>query len=142
MGAIFSIAPISTRFLIGFGLGYGVIVKLPEESFITMRKRIFPVIEEVTVHIDSKTHTRHNESSIINALKNFESKDEQKIIDQDYEELKDAYADRVVDYSDDDENWAAKQEIIKDGPEKYHDILVEFEAVKRIENKLKENNKK
>lgn len=142
MGGVIGKAPISTRFLLGFTAGSGIAFGLPSSIFDEIRDKSIPTIQAVTVEVDPKVHqtkakVHEKNLRILRESKNFPEKDQNFA----YTELKNSYRERMVDMADDEELWVEQQMKSKEeNPIVLHEINIEYEAVKRIEQKKKAQN--
>jgi hypothetical protein len=54
MGGLFSIIPVSSRFLLGFSIGIGGSLYAPNDVFERLRPNLFPIVNQVDIQVDPK----------------------------------------------------------------------------------------
>ena len=116
---------------------------LPKDYFELVRDQIFPMVDTVNVRVDPIEQMNREKQRTVNMkrVKKSERRNDiaENTLDADYEEFKDNYSDRMVDYEDEDNMWVAQKQNKGKGQnyEEFKDIIVEYEAVKRLESKTK-----
>ncbi|OMJ88780.1 hypothetical protein SteCoe_9246 [Stentor coeruleus] len=129
MGSLFSRAPVSSRFIVGFSLGLGISYSAHNDIYQKYRANFFPIVEVTPITIDPTRQKKNiNEAKVLEKLNEI-SDDEN--IDYDYEEIKEVYKKRVSQLAKEDEKWYMDRKNQKKPTKDIAQVIVEYEDVKR-----------
>ena len=138
MGGLFSIIPVSSRFLLGFSIGIGGSLYAPNDVFERLRPNLFPIVNQVDIQVDPKKFKKISKKVQPNTKdkKNIQNFKEfyQKSNDEDdaFYDFKESYTRRMADYADKEKKFY-KKKIKGNSDDKLRDVILEYEAVKRLE---------
>lgn len=129
MGKVYSRAPVSSRFIVGFALGLGLSYSAHNDVYQKYRSSLFPIVEVASITIDPTRQKKNiNEAKVLEKLNEI-SDDEN--IDYDYEDLKETYKKRVKQLAKEDEKWYMTKKAQKKPTKDVSEVIVEYEEAKR-----------
>jgi hypothetical protein len=126
MGGPLSKYSASSKFILGFGTGFIFIWYTPHSYYGRLRI-LFPQVEGVNVTIEpEKPQTIY----IVQ-----DEPEGEKEEDEEYQQFKQSYINKMLEYADKEEALTIKRSPNSNTTEKLKDVIVEYEAVKRLEKK-------
>lgn len=130
MGKVFTKAPITSYFAVGYCIGFPMVWYLPDEAFDKIRNKLFPTFEKFDMHIDPKQfNNKLDDKKIVDKLVKLDEKDEE------YDGLRAAYTKRMKEYAKVENEWYDKRSQKKESNEDFKEIAEEYEAIKRVHQK-------